>query len=208
MKLIPFIAPTLLESYGTHNGYVAVPIESYFYEYNYTEHYNDDDVDVHGGITYSDSAKNNNVLLSSAEFINGDVEVPKDYWIIGFDTCHGDDTPEKWNREKVIKETLYLMEQMKDRQREIVSMDDNIDTYLPKEEFVSIYNPKDKLIASTNDKILFDYIRFQIEEKQLSGYYLLFKGDKIRIDKNGTLECYPKGLFDKLFGIQLKLVGD
>lgn len=28
--------------------------------------------------------------------------IPGDWWIIGFDTCHLDDTPEEWDRQAVI----------------------------------------------------------------------------------------------------------
>lgn len=57
-------------------------------------HYDDIDVDVHGGLTYS--SKN-------------DVD---DSWIIGFDTCHCNDNMENWSYENVVKETKELIQRI------------------------------------------------------------------------------------------------
>jgi len=72
---------------GWGNGYVAVPKGHPWYGMN------DGDINanVHGGLTYTD--------------LGGD------YWVVGFDTCHLDDTPELWPMEAVVAETRQLMEQ-------------------------------------------------------------------------------------------------
>lgn len=61
---------------------------------------------MHGGVTFSRLAaecKLNGVLL-----LDGVHPVPKDWWVIGFDTCHSGDTPERWTKEAVIAETRRL----------------------------------------------------------------------------------------------------
>lgn len=71
---------------------------------------------------------------------------------------------------------------------------------------IGIYNPENQLIVYTNNQLVFEDIRIQIKEKQLTGYYIKFNGEKIKIDRNGNLEKWPDGLFDKLTDLLLKLV--
>ena len=68
-----------------------------------------------------------------------------------------------------------------------------------KNEYCSIYKPNDELLVCTNNQL-------QIKEKQAYGYYVKFLGKKIPIDKNGTLEEYPDGLFDKYTKLIAKLI--
>lgn len=106
MKLIAFIKPTpdfFKGQAGTHNGYVAVPPEHPYYDKDYEEI----SVEVHEGLTYSSSS-----ISSPVEFIDGSTELPDNYWILGFDTCHFGDNPTYWNKERVIEETLKLKEQL------------------------------------------------------------------------------------------------
>lgn len=111
---------------GAYNGYVAVPPTSKFYgawEMDLL------DIDVHGGVTFAesayddapyeetnapgvDTASSKCEVLKRAIFLDGAKDVPDDWWIIGFDTCHFGDTHEKWDKEAVIKETRRLSEQL------------------------------------------------------------------------------------------------
>ena len=75
---------------GWINGYVTVP-KGHPTE---TLHYDNVDVQVHGGLTYS------------SELDNG--------WTFGFDTAHlDDDKPEIQNEDYVWKETMSMLEQLK-----------------------------------------------------------------------------------------------
>ena len=75
-----------------------------------------------------------------------------------------------------------------------------------KDEYCSIYKPNGELLIHTNDLLIFDDIRLQISEKQINGYYVIFHDEKIAIDRNGTLEKWPNGLFDKHEDILSKLL--
>ena len=68
----------------------------------------------------------------------------------------------------------------------------------PKNIPVTIYDCNDELIVETDNDLVFDWVRAEIKEKSLEGCYLIFKGEKIRLDRNGTPECYPDGLFEYL----------
>lgn len=82
-----------LISCGWGNGYVGVkrghPL--------YGKHYTDVNVQVHGGLTFSDQ-----------ETINGE-----DYWIFGFDTVHHRDNEVNWSEDHVQKETYNLLKELK-----------------------------------------------------------------------------------------------
>lgn len=131
MKLIAFIAPTpaMMFSHGTHNGYVAVPPEHPLYG---KDMFDDaiDALDVHGGITLSDAvimpSEDNDIkinpkyvgkrhpLLDRAEYLTEEKNIPDDWWILGFDTCHYGDNEMIWNRPNVVSETLHLKEQLEE----------------------------------------------------------------------------------------------
>ena len=56
-----------------------------------------------------------------------------------------------------------------------------------------------------------DYINFldclvQVREEGKYGYYIMFEGKKIRIDKNGTLEFEPNDLFGQSLNLLCKLI--
>lgn len=114
-------------SHGEANGYVAVPPGNRYHG----KHYDDiEDIDVHGGLTYSEPAYfadeldaepydkeeyvgKMNPIFDNAEFIDGCLEdIGDDWWVFGFDTFHFFDNPETWDRAAVIRETMYLMEQL------------------------------------------------------------------------------------------------
>jgi hypothetical protein len=83
---------------GWGNGYVAIPPTHPAYKMDWdTMLY---DIDVHGGITYSN-------------FGDG-IRAPKNWWVIGFDTSHYGDTMERWPKEAVEAETKRLFCQLLD----------------------------------------------------------------------------------------------
>lgn len=113
---------------GTHNGYVAVPPTNKYHG----KHYADlGDIEVHGGLTFSEPVinkersfgskrkinlkyvgKRNPILDSDIEFISDNTEIGDDWWIFGFDTMHWGDNKYNWDRQAVIEETLSMMEQL------------------------------------------------------------------------------------------------
>lgn len=129
MRLIAFIVPAPPSTFprGTHNGCVAVPPEHPMHG----EHMDDDAclaLRVHGGITLSESVilpaeRRGRMVkpefigkripaLDGAEYLTGDKDIPDDWWIFGFDTCHFSDNATNWNRHNVISETLHLKKQL------------------------------------------------------------------------------------------------
>lgn len=49
-----------------------------------------------------------NLLLGDVEYITANNDIPDDWWILGFDTCHWNDNSLNWNKEQVIEETFNL----------------------------------------------------------------------------------------------------
>lgn len=70
---------------------------------------------------------------------------------------------------------------------------------------VDLYEADGTFLGTLNQYEFLD-VRVQIKEHQLSGYFVVFKGEKIRIDKNGTLESYPNGMFDLIGNYLSKLI--
>lgn len=85
---------------GWGNGYVAVPPTHPFYGLNYDNDAVEFAIDIHGGLTYS-------------QYGNG-VNVPKDWWVFGFDTSHYNDNLDRWPKEAVEAETKRLYCQLLD----------------------------------------------------------------------------------------------
>ena len=84
---------------GWGNGYVGVPSGHPWFGKNYQEL---EDVDVHGGLTYSSSARPTGVRGQAVE---------DGFWWVGFDTAHMGDTPDNWTKDQVEKETAMLLKQ-------------------------------------------------------------------------------------------------
>ena len=140
MKVIPFIInnarlfPSGFKHCGAANGYVAIPPTNKYYGLPYDSP-EVESLSVHGGITYADFATYketsvNGLFVTKPEFVGkrntlltynelcflGDKpqEIPDDWFILGFDTCHWGDNKENWNEDKVAQETLELAKQLEE----------------------------------------------------------------------------------------------
>jgi hypothetical protein len=68
-----------------------------------------------------------------------------------------------------------------------------------------LYAPDGTHLGLLNEYEFLD-AKAQIKEMQETGYYAIFEGKKIRIDRNGTQEEYPIGMFDQLSDMYLRLI--
>lgn len=92
---------------GWGNGYVILPREHPLYKKDYDEiHQLYPELEVHRGLTFSDFV--DEIWLANVEY-DFDIESS---WVVGFDTCHLEDTFEKWSKEKVEEETEKLRIQL------------------------------------------------------------------------------------------------
>ena len=89
---------------GWGNGYVLLDKDHKYFG----KHYDDIPVEVHGSLTFSELVKEE-MLKHFKELSKEDIGK----WMIGFDTAHFRDTKENWTKEKVKKEAIKLMEQLK-----------------------------------------------------------------------------------------------
>jgi hypothetical protein len=80
---------------GWGNGYVKIPVGHPCYGLDYDTIHNNYDINVHGGLTYSDYDQDD-----------------KYYWVVGFDTAHYNDNIRIWSKERVEQETQELMNQL------------------------------------------------------------------------------------------------
>ena len=92
--------PQMIEV-GWGNGYVLIPEGHPLHG----KHYDEIDVDIHGGLTFS-----NLVDDQMAEYWGLEGHIGK--WCIGFDTCHLGDTLDRWPKYKVEDEAIRLKEQI------------------------------------------------------------------------------------------------
>ena len=76
----------------------------------------------------------------------------------------------------------------------------------PKNDMVSFYYPDGSLITMTDNDLVFLYIRSEIKRLGLYGCYISYKDQIIRINENGDLSDYPKGLFDAWGNLQITLL--
>lgn len=75
----------------------------------------------------------------------------------------------------------------------------------PAAKHVKIFEPDGSLLTETNDYVTYLWIRAQIKEKQLRGYYIEFEGMKISIDPRGTEQYLPEGMMDLPTNLLLEL---
>jgi hypothetical protein len=73
---------------GEANGYLVIDDKNHPW---FGKHYNDISVDVHGGLTYSES-----VNARTVKHFDDITENDVGSWLIGFDTCHFGDSTDNW----------------------------------------------------------------------------------------------------------------
>lgn len=86
--------PMGVSKHGWGNGYVKIVPGNKFFQ----KHYDDIDVNVHGGLTFSEDVKDDSFDSPG-------------YWI-GFDTAHYNDNLENWPKSRVFEETMDLFRQV------------------------------------------------------------------------------------------------
>jgi len=89
--------------FGWGNGYVLIPKGHKLHG----KHYDEINVDVHGGLTFSQLVDDE--MAKKWKLDMEDV----DSWCAGFDTCHYGDTIHKWTKSKVDAETTLLLNNLK-----------------------------------------------------------------------------------------------
>lgn len=63
----------------------------------------------------------------------------------------------------------------------------------PHEPFITMYAPDGTEIVRTNAELTFNWVRLQIKNIGVDGYYLVTEdGDRVDIDRDGLL-VYPQG---------------
>jgi hypothetical protein len=90
--------------FGWGNGYVLIPKNHHLHGKHYTEI----NVNVHGGLTYSDLIDEDMIDSFKDLFTEDDI----DSWCVGFDTAHLGDNLINCSKEYVIRETNKLKEQL------------------------------------------------------------------------------------------------
>ena len=84
---------------------------------------------------------------------------------------------------------------------------DKIDMLLcPVNDWADFYYPDGTLICRTNNDIEFNYIRTQIKKMRSTGFYIIFRGERIDIDKYGNLSDYPNDFFENYTKLLLDLI--
>ena len=91
-------------SAGYANGYVAIPPEHPLFG----KHYDELEVDVHRGLTYSSPSSDIFEYFDTRAIELLDEEIPKGWWVFGFDTLHYGDNPDTCPREWCVEETKRL----------------------------------------------------------------------------------------------------
>lgn len=103
--------PGFYFDFGWGNGYVLLPYNHPFYNV----HYDDINVNIHGGLTYSSQFEPDNFLKWTNNLkIDGDVTLDnfrkfENYWMIGFDTGHSGDSMDSCPKYYVMNEVLNLL---------------------------------------------------------------------------------------------------
>lgn len=76
-----------------------------------------------------------------------------------------------------------------------------------KEDHVSLYNPKGKLIGIIKNELAFNDVRIQIKNKKIKGYYIVWEGQSYQINSNGKLDNFPFELYRTYEKQLCKLIG-
>jgi predicted ATPase len=65
-----------------------------------------------------------------------------------------------------------------------------------KETTAKLYDPEDVYVGTIKSVLQLNDVRIQIMGQKLSGYYIIWKDDKLEVTKDGRMEYWPKGFFD------------
>ncbi len=103
---ITFLDRNIMD-FGWGNGYVIIPKGNPLHGIHYDDLNNY--INVHGGLTFSDKI-DNSMELEKLGLTKEDLGS----WLIGFDTCHSNDTLEEWTKERVQEETDNLLKQLQE----------------------------------------------------------------------------------------------
>ena len=115
MKIKIFIKPFEPElkkhiTCGWGNGYAIIPRKHPLYRYHYDDiHKLYPKLNVHGGLTFSEPLKKVDWLEIPKHITSG--------WVVGFDTAHFQDTPERWTEADVLIEAHKLKRQLENYRR-------------------------------------------------------------------------------------------
>lgn len=102
---------------GWGNGYVVLPEEHPLHGLGYYDIPESHEVDVHGGITYAETAANCSDEVKERLGLDGSE------WVFGFDTAHGSDTPQRWTRETVQVELERFAKQFESMDQPLTEAD-------------------------------------------------------------------------------------
>lgn len=75
------------------------------------------------------------------------------------------------------------------------------------EESCQLFGPNDQLVGVIENSLAFYDVRVQIKKQGLEDYYILFKGVRYYIDKDGKLPIWPIDLFVKEEEYLQQLIG-
>lgn len=108
MNIITFTVKTDDNFGGEANGYVAIPPSHplhgcHYYHNDFIEH----GIKVHNGVTYSAYADDSYSVTKGKN-----LDIPDNYWVLGFHTQSRDDDKQTWNLQRVIEETERLKTQI------------------------------------------------------------------------------------------------
>ena len=95
-------------NYGWGNGYVVLPKGHPLHGVRYNAIPASLGLSVHGGITYSESAEN------CSESVRESLDLDGSEWVFGFDTAHGGDNAQNWNKSAVLAELERFAAQFED----------------------------------------------------------------------------------------------
>jgi len=91
---------------GWGNGYVLIPKGNLLHG----KHYDDIDVDVHGGLTFPELVDEK--MIEQWDCEHGLTKEDIGCWMVGFDTAHYRDNISRWPQEEVQKEADNLKDQL------------------------------------------------------------------------------------------------
>ena len=110
---------------GWGNGYVLIPKEHEYYEIPYDEI----DIDVHGGLTYSDYITKD--FLDRSDLPKSEIDkIDLDHWwCIVFDSAHYGDNEYNCPESYVENQCLYLKEQLKNSKKLNIIIKKTLENY-------------------------------------------------------------------------------